>query len=133
MNSIILGAAARFVVALMLTFSIYLLIRGHNAPGGGFVGGLVAAAALFLHAIANDVAATRKMLRVDPHVIAALGIAVAIAAGLIAAFASAPFLTGFWMFPGGLPLGTPLMFDAGVYLAVVGAVTTLVFALEEDA
>lgn len=133
MNSIILATAARFVVGLMLVFSVYLLLRGHNAPGGGFVGGLVAAAALFLHAIANGVAATRRWMRVEPRFLAVLGIAIAIGAGLPAAAVDAPFLTGVWAFPGGLPLGTPLLFDVGVYLVVLGAVTTLVFALEEDA
>jgi multicomponent Na+:H+ antiporter subunit B len=133
MNSLILSTAARMVIALMVLFSVYLLMRGHNEPGGGFVGGLVAASALLLHAIANGVAATRRMLRVDPRAIAMIGIAVAIAAGLVAAFLGSPFLTGVWAFPAGIPLGTPLLFDVGVYLVVVGGVSTLVFALEEDA
>jgi multicomponent Na+:H+ antiporter subunit B len=133
MNSIILTTAARLVTAMMLLFSIYLLLRGHNEPGGGFVGGLVAASALFVHAIANGVAVTRRALRVDPRAIAVVGVAVAIVAGLVAAAFGRPFLTGAWIFPAGLPLGTPLLFDVGVYLVVVGAVSTLVFALEEDA
>ncbi len=133
MNSIILTTAARLVTALMLLFSVYLLLRGHNEPGGGFVGGLVAASALFLHAIANGVAATRRAIRFEPRAIAVVGIAVAIAAGLAAAVVDAPFLSGVWAFPAGIPLGSPLLFDVGVYLVVVGAVTTLVFALEEDA
>jgi multicomponent Na+:H+ antiporter subunit B len=133
MNSIILTTAARLVAALMLLFSVYLLLRGHNEPGGGFVGGLVAASALFLQAITNGVTATRRALRVEPRVIAVVGVAVAIVAGLAAAVVDAPFLTGVWAFPTGIPLGSPLLFDVGVYLVVVGAVTTLVFALEEDA
>ncbi len=133
MNSIILTTAARVVTALMLVFSVYLLLRGHNAPGGGFVGGLVAASAVFLQAIASGVASARRVLWLDPRRIAAIGIAVAIAAGLVAALFGAPFLTGVWVFPGGVPIGTPLLFDVGVYLVVVGAITTLVFALEEDA
>ena len=133
MNSVILTTAARIVTGLMLLFSIYLLLRGHNEPGGGFVGGLVAASALFLHAIANGVATTRRILRVDPRAIALLGVAVAIAAGLVAAAVGQPFLSGVWIFPASLPLGTPLLFDVGVYLVVFGAVSTLVFALEEDA
>jgi len=133
MNSTILTTAARIVTGLMLLFSVYLLLRGHNEPGGGFVGGLVAASALFLHAIANGVAATRRALRVDPRAIATVGVAVAITAGLVAAAMGRQFLSGAWIFPAGLPLGTPLLFDIGVYLVVLGAVSTLVFALEEDA
>jgi multisubunit Na+/H+ antiporter MnhB subunit len=70
---------------------------------------------------------------VEPRAIAVVGIAVAIVAGLAAAVVDAPFLSGVWAFPAGIPLGSPLLFDVGVYLVVVGAVTTLVFALEEDA
>lgn len=133
MNSVILTTAARIVTGLMLLFSVYLLLRGHNEPGGGFVGGLVAASALFLHAIANGVATTRRLLRADPRTIAIVGVAIAITAGLFAAATDRPFLSGAWIFPAGLPLGTPLLFDVGVYLVVFGAVSTLVFALEEDA
>ena len=133
MNSLILSTAARAVIALMVLFSLYLLMRGHNNPGGGFVGGLVAASALLLHAIANGVPAARRLLRVDPRAVAMIGVAVAILAGLVAAFLGAPFLTGVWIFPAGVPVGTPLLFDVGVYLVVVGAVSALVFALEEDA
>lgn len=133
MTSMILVPAARVVMALMALFSVYLLLRGHNEPGGGFVGGLVAASALFLHAMANGVAVTRRMLRVEPLMIAAVGIAVAIGAGLFGILIDAPFLTGVWAVPAGLPLGTPLLFDVGVYLVVVGAVATVVFALEDDA
>ena len=132
MNSVILTTASRVLVALMLAFSLYLLLKGHNQPGGGFVGGLVAASAIFLQAMANGVPAARRTLRFDPRVIAIAGVAVALVAGLVAAFAQVPFLTGLWVFPAGLPLGTPLLFDVGVFLAVVGAVTTLLFALEED-
>ena len=133
MKSLILATVARLVTALMLLFSIYLLLRGHNEPGGGFVGGLVAASALFLHAIANGVPATRRALRVEPRVIAGVGVAVAIIAGVAGAIIGAPFLSGVWAFPAGIPLGTPLLFDVGVYLVVFGAITTLVFTLEEDA
>ena len=57
MNSLILNTATRFLVALMLVFSIYLLWRGHNEPGGGFVGGLIAAIGFALYAIAYGPAA----------------------------------------------------------------------------
>ncbi len=133
MNSIILTVVARGVIVLMALFSIYLLLRGHNNPGGGFVGGLVAASAVLLHAIANGVPAARRLLRVDPRTIALAGIAIALLAGVMAMITDAPFLTGVWAFLGGLPFGTPLLFDIGVYATVLGAVTTLLLALEEEA
>ena len=138
MNSIILNAATRLLVALMLMFSVYMLLRGHNEPGGGFIGGLIAAIGLALYAIAHGTGAARRALRLDPRTIAMVGIGVAILAGLSAWLAGdAPF-SGQWWFVGGdeeskgLPLSTVLVFDVGVYLAVIGAVMTLVLTLEEE-
>jgi multisubunit Na+/H+ antiporter MnhB subunit len=132
-NSLILTTAARAVSVLMAAFSIYLLLRGHNNPGGGFLGGLVAAAAVLVWAIATDVHRARARLRLDPIRIAAAGALVAITAGLLGLLQSQPFLAALWVFPFGLPLGTPLLFDLGVYLVVFGAVTALALALEEEA
>lgn len=136
MNSIIYTTASRLIVGLMLLFSLFLLWRGHNEPGGGFIGGLVASAGLIVYLLGEGPTAARQMLRVAPKSIAAAGLAVAMLAGLLAAFADAPFLTGLWLMLGGehgLKLGTPLLFDVGVYLAVVGGVTGMVIALEEPA
>ena len=133
MRSLILTTVTRFLVVLMLAFSVYLLLRGHNQPGGGFVGGLVAAIAFALMAITDGSRRVARLVRVDPRVVAMVGVGVALTAGLFAAAAGAPFLTGLWAFPAGLPLGTPLLFDVGVYLAVIGAVLTLLLALEDNA
>ena len=65
MNSLLLRTAARFLVTLLLLFSIFLLLRGHNEPGGGFVGGLVAAGAFALYGLASNVVEARRALRVD--------------------------------------------------------------------
>ncbi len=139
MNSLILNAATRLLVALMLLFSVYMLLRGHNEPGGGFIGGLIAAIGLALYAIAQGPAAARRALRVEPRAIAVTGLGIAILAGIWAALSGdAPF-TGKWWFVGaeeggkGLPLSNVLVFDIGVYLVVVGAVMTLVLTLEEEA
>ena len=134
MNSIIYTTVGRLLVGLMLLFSLFLLWRGHNEPGGGFIGGLVAAAGLIVFLFGEGPAAARTMLRVEPRRIAAAGLAVAIVAGLLAAFSDTAFLTGLWITIGGehgLKLGSPLLFDIGVYLAVVGGVTGMVIALEE--
>lgn len=138
MNSVILSAATRILVSLMLVFSLFMLLRGHNEPGGGFIGGLLAATGYALYAIAHGAAAARRALRMDPMMIAVVGLGVALSAGLMAALADSAFLTGLWWFAGagaeskGLPISTVLMFDVGVYLVVVGAVLTFVFALEEE-
>ncbi|MEM7045283.1 MAG: Na+/H+ antiporter subunit B [Pseudomonadota bacterium] len=138
MNSLIFRTVSRFLVGLMLLFSIFLLLRGHNEPGGGFIGGLVAAAGIVVYGLAEGPAAVRKILRVDPRGIAMAGLLIALFAGVLAAFTGAAFLTGLWTFIGatpgdkGLALGTPLIFDVGVYLVVVGGVLGMVVALEEE-
>lgn len=132
MRSLILDGATRLLVGMMLLFSVFLLLRGHNEPGGGFVGGLVASVAFSLVGIGRGPAAMRRSLRVDPRVLAGMGIAVALLAGLWGPVLGTTFLEGHWVQIGGLKLGTPLLFDVGVYLVVIGAVLTMVLALEED-
>lgn len=138
MNSLILNAISRLLVGLMLLFSLFLLWRGHNAPGGGFIGGLVAAAGLVVYALAEGASVMRRLLRVDPRTIVLSGVLLAIGAGLMPMFVDGAFLTGLWVFIGatptdkGLALGTPLLFDIGVYLTVVGGVSGMIVALEED-
>jgi multicomponent Na+:H+ antiporter subunit B len=132
MSSLILRTAARLLVALMLLFSVFVMLRGHNEPGGGFIGGLIAATAFALYVMAEGAGAVRAVLRVDPRKVAGFGLACALAAGLIAVVAGDPFLRGLWIeLPSG-KVGTPLLFDLGVYLVVLGGVVALVLALEEQ-
>ncbi|MEO0821228.1 MAG: MnhB domain-containing protein [Pseudomonadota bacterium] len=139
MTTPILKAAARILVALMLVVSLYLLLRGHNEPGGGFIGGLIASAAFALLAISHGAETARRALRLDPVEILALGLAAALGAGLVAALAGEAPFTGLWLFLGadgggkGLPISTVLVFDIGVWLVVLGSVSALVLALEEKA
>ncbi len=131
MNSLLLGTAARLLTGLMLGFSLYMLFRGHNAPGGGFVGWLIAAAAAVLYGFANGAAALRRALRVDPRTVAVAGFGLALLSGMGAALVGAAPFTGLWGDVAGLPVSTVMMFDIGVYLAVFGAMMTLALALEE--
>lgn len=135
MPSLILSTTARLLLPLLLSLSVFLLLRGHHAPGGGFVGGLVAASGFALYALAFDVATARAVLRIDPGRLSAIGLGVALSSGLIGLAAGRPFLTGLWL-EGSLPiigkLGTPLLFDVGVYLVVLGITLVIVFALIEE-
>ncbi|GAP12147.1 multisubunit sodium/proton antiporter, MrpB subunit [Bellilinea caldifistulae] len=135
MGSIILHLAARYLMPLLLVFSVFLLIRGHNEIGGGFVGGLVAAAAFILYAIANNVQEARRILRVHPRALIASGLLVALSSGLVGWLTGKPFMTGLWL-KDPLPvigkIGTPLMFDVGVYLVVVGVTLLIIFTLAEE-
>ncbi|CTQ33661.1 Na+/H+ antiporter subunit B [Jannaschia rubra] len=138
MTSLIVRAATRVLVGLLLVFSIFMLLRGHNEPGGGFIGGLIGATGFILYAIAHGCAAARGALRADPRSIAVAGLGVALLAGVAGLLAGDAIFTGQWLFLGGaegekgLPLSTILLFDLGVYLVVLGAVLTIVFALEEE-
>lgn len=137
MDSLILRTATQFLLPLLLLFSLFLYVRGHNEPGGGFVGGLMAAGALALYAIANDVAAARRVLRVSPQTLVAVGLLLALGSGLWAVVAGKPFLTGVWatiaVFElGELHIGTPLLFDLGVYLVVIGVALTVILSLLEE-
>lgn len=135
MTSHILATATRYLVPLMLLFSLFVLYSGHNQPGGGFVGGLVAAAAFALYTIAYNVQEARKALKVSPRVLIAVGLICAGASGLPGLLMERPFLASVWgaadMAVVG-KLGTPLLFDIGVYLVVIGVVLMIVFALAED-
>ncbi len=137
MNSVILIAGARLQAVLLLVFSAYMLLRGHNAPGGGFIGGLIAATGFVVYAIACGTADARKALRFDPGSIAGVGLGVALFAGIMAVFWGDALFTGQWLFIGasedskGIPLSTVLVFDIGVYLVVLGAILSIAFSLEE--
>lgn len=135
MGSLVLSTATRYLLPLLLLFSIFLLLRGHNEPGGGFVGGLVAAAAFALYAIAHDVTRAQGMLRVEPRTLIAVGLLIALASGSLAWLVGQPFMTGLWSareIPVLGKAGTPLLFDIGVYLVVIGVTLTIIFALAEE-
>lgn len=136
MVDVVLRTATRLLMPLMFAFSLFLLVRGHSEPGGGFSAGLVSAAALGLYSIAYDVSAARRALRIDPRRLIGAGLAVAASSGVIALLRGEPFLAGQWAnvtLPWiTLDLGTPLLFDVGVYLVVMGASLTIIFALEEE-
>ncbi|MEL6585436.1 MAG: Na+/H+ antiporter subunit B [Pseudomonadota bacterium] len=137
-SSLIVRAATRVLVGLLLVFSLWMLLRGHNEPGGGFIGGLIGATGFILYAIAHGCSAARLALRLEPQTIAMVGLGVALAAGIFSTFFGDALFTGQWLFLGaeegekGLPLSNILIFDIGVYLVVLGSVLTLVLALEEE-
>jgi len=138
MNSIILTAAARLLVALLLLFSLFMLLRGHNEPGGGFIGGLIGATGFILYIIACGTAEARVALRAAPETVAIVGMGISALAGIASVLFGDALLTGQWLFIGatedskGIPISTVLFFDIGVYLVVFGAILTLVFSLEEE-
>ena len=138
MNSIILRVGTRYLAGILMVFSVYMLIRGHNVPGGGFIGGLIGSTGFVLYAIACGTADARKALKVLPQDIAVVGLGIALLAGIAAVLFGDPLFTGQWLFLNetedskGLPLSTVLVFDIGVYLVVFGSIISIVFAMEEE-
>ncbi len=138
MQSLILRTATRLLVSLILVFSVYLLFRGHNAPGGGFSGALVAATGFALYIMAEGTSSLRKAIRIDPRRLIIFGMGLILVTGLMALISDKPFLTGLWWSPGkdsgisGLSIGTPILFDIGVYAIVLGTILTLILTLEEN-
>lgn len=136
MNSLILRTATPFLVGLTVLFSIFVLLRGHNVPGGGFIGGLVGASAFAIYTINEGVAATRRAMHVHPMAIAGFGLFIAGLSGVVSLVFGDAFMTGQWWIPAFAPdlkyISTVVLFDIGVYLVVVGAIVAIIMGLEES-
>ncbi|MEM9478682.1 MAG: hydrogen gas-evolving membrane-bound hydrogenase subunit E [Verrucomicrobiota bacterium] len=129
-SSAVLLASARFTAPAMIAFSIYLLLRGHNEPGGGFIGGLVGAMAVVLIHLARPDLPLR-FLKLSPRGLVAIGLGLAVVSGLPGLLGEGSFAAAAWgpafdlPLIGKLKLGTPLIFDVGVYALVLGIVLLL--------
>jgi len=134
MNSVILRTAVRTTTPLLSVLSIFLLLRGHDEPGGGFIAGLLFVSAIALHILAFGVTESRRMLRVDPLTLIGLGVSVVAVSGVLGLIVGQPFLSGLWgpTIPGIGKLSSILLFDIGVFLIVVGTAVLALFTLEEE-
>ena len=136
MNTIIFRTAAPLLVATMLVFSVYVCLRGHNEPGGGFIGGLIAASSIAILGMASGAKKAREALKLDPLSIAGVGVFIAALSGVASLFIDAPFMTSIWLYlelgDTTVPLSTPMVFDIGVYLVVFGTLSAVALALEGD-
>jgi multicomponent Na+:H+ antiporter subunit B len=135
MNTLIFRTLAPFVSGLILVFAVFVMLRGHNEPGGGFIGGLIATAGFAIFGLSHGVARVRQALAVHPMVYAGVGLFLAVSAGVMSIFVGRGFMTGLWLdieiFGVPLELSTPLLFDIGVFLVVAGTMTSIALALEE--
>lgn len=135
MRTVIFRFTAPYLAALMVLFSVFVLLRGHNEPGGGFIGGLIAASAFAIYGIACGVTAVRHAMFFHPTAIAGSGLMLAVLSGVASLPVGKQFLTGLWSFPSILgtevAISTPVVFDIGVYLVVVGSISAIALALEE--
>ncbi len=135
MRTLIFRTMAPYLTSLMVLFSVFVLLRGHNEPGGGFIGGLIAASAFAIYGIACGVAPVRRALYFHPMAVSGFGLFIAALAGFMSVLSGVPFMTGLWtevtLLGAEIDLSTPLVFDIGVYLVVLGSMTNIALALEE--
>ena len=131
MTSSIFKTGARYLMPLLLLFALYLLLRGHNEPGGGFVGGLVAAAAFALYLIANGVQRARQVLWIKPMSLLVAGLSIALLSGMPGVIRGQSFMTSQWTLEP-IAIGTPMLFDLGVFLVVAGVILMMIFSLAEE-
>lgn len=133
--TILLRSATTYLTPLLLLFSVFLLLRGHNEPGGGFSGGLVAASAIALVLVVQGVERARRLLPVHPRWLIGGGLAIALLSALPGFVLGIAPMAPFWTereVPVIGKLGTPLLFDVGVYLLVIGVVAAMFLRLSED-
>lgn len=136
MISIMLNSIARIILPPALLVSAYLFGRGHYLPGGGFIAGLVTAAAFVLQYVATGREHVSRVLPFRPDVLIALGLAIATLTGVGAQVFGFPFLTstyGATDLPviGHLEASTAVLFDFGVYLVVTGITLRILLSIEK--
>lgn len=136
-TDVILQTATKIIVFIIVIFSIYILFAGHHNPGGGFIGGLVTSSAIVLLFMAFDVRTVKQNLPLDFKKVGALGVILAALTGTSALFFGNPFLYqtfDYFVLPifGEKELATAVLFDLGVYLAVIGTAVTIILSISED-
>ncbi|MEX2514215.1 MAG: Na+/H+ antiporter subunit B [Cyclobacteriaceae bacterium] len=134
MQTLIFKTASSYLLPLLLLFSIFILLRGHYLPGGGFVGGLIASIAFVIHSFANGLDKTKTIVKFHPGFLMPVGLMLALVSGVLPLFFGEPYMTGLWV-EDPLPVigkvGTALFFDTGVYLVVIGVTLTIIFTISE--
>lgn len=137
MSSLILRTANGIIFPLTLLFAIYMALKGHNYPGGGFIGGLIAAVSLVLYRMSHGSDAMNRLMPVHPRVVVAAGLGIATLTGVIPMFFSYPMLRTFAPYVNfgvgeDVHLPSALAFDLGVFLVVIGVSVGMIVRLGEE-
>jgi multicomponent Na+:H+ antiporter subunit B len=125
MKSIITKTVVKLLIPLFLFFSFYMLFRGHNEPGGGFIGGLIGTIVFILYGMIYGSDDLKKIMLLEPLKLIFWGLAIIVASGFLSYFQSEPFMTSRWAhfyLPFFGKPGTPILFDIGIYILVMGVV-----------
>jgi multicomponent Na+:H+ antiporter subunit B len=133
MNAYLLQIAEKYVRWFLLTLAVIALVRGHNLPGGGFIGGLLAALSVVYRGLAFSPQYAWEKLPMSPDKFLGLGLLMIILSLLPGWLFSEPFMTGYWLkielsAEMVLKLGTPFLFDVGVFFIVFGVAVIFLFS-----
>lgn len=136
-NDVMLQTATKVVTFIILMFAVHIFFAGHYTPGGGFVGGLLTTSAIVLLMLAFDIETVKKILPINYVIMTAVGLLLALATAAGAIVFDVPFFThafGYFDLPlfGKTSLHSAMLFDAGVYLVVVGVTMTIIQTIGED-
>lgn len=136
-RSFILETVSRLVLFVILIFSLYLLLRGHNAPGGGFIAGLMTSATFVLQFLAFGPTNQRNILPINFRLLIPVGLLTSFTTGFVPLLLGNPFLTsafGHATLPilGEIEWATAVLFDLGVYFVVVGVTMSIISAIGEE-
>lgn len=136
-NDLILRSTTALITFILLGFAFYLLMAGHNSPGGGFVGGLATSAAFLLMYMAYGEKAIKKIIPINFIQLIPIGLLIAILTGLGSLVFNLPFLTQAFTVVhipifGEVELATAMLFDVGVYLTVLGTTMTIILSIATD-
>lgn len=134
MNSVILQLAAKHIRWLMVLFALIALLRGHNHPGGGFIGGLLAALGILFNGFAYDAKKAKNMLNIQPATYIFFGLLMSLLSFVPSIIRKNALMTGEWLkisLPlfGDVKLGTPFIFDIGIFFTVIGVTLMFFFSL----
>lgn len=137
MNSIILQLASKYIRWILVIFSVIVLVRGHNAPGGGFIGGLLAGLSLAYKGFAYTPEILQNEMKVKPEGFMALGLVLIFISLWPGLLFKSTLMEGFWFtiplpFIEGFKFGTPFLFDIGVYFTVIGVSILFLFSLSNE-
>lgn len=133
MNAYLLQIAEKYVRWFLMAIAVIALFRGHNLPGGGFIGGLLAALSVVFRGLAFNPEYAREKLLISPDRYLGFGLIFIILSLVPSLIFSEPFMTGYWLkirltADIVLKLGTPFLFDIGVFFIVIGVTLTFLFS-----
>lgn len=136
-NNMMLQTLARLIILIVLSFSIYLLLAGHNGPGGGFIGGLMTASAILILYLSFDIKSIQSVMQFDYIKIIGIGLLLASLTGVLSMVFGFPFLKQFFDYfalpiLGEVELTTAMLFDLGVYFVVLASALKIILTIAED-